>query len=167
MEIPPAPYVAVYGSNSGDWRDGVIAALAAAGIPWFDPSNAGWATIDAANGDARQAEIDALVALEHRGMLGASCVIFHLGFRKIIGGVPTGGTTLALASRCELGFLTGRGIRTFAHVEPDVEGRNYLRAQMALYPDWMSRCASLDEATTRAIAFMRSREPVLGGAHGA
>ncbi|WP_437723502.1 hypothetical protein [Sorangium sp. So ce861] len=157
MEIPPTPYVAVYGSNSGDWRDGVIAALAAAGLSWFEPSDDGWATIDAASGDARQAEIDALVAREHRGMLGASCVIFHLARRKVVGGAPTGETTVALASRCELGFLTGRGIRTFAHVEPDVEGRNYLWAQMALYPGWMTRCASLDDATARAIAFIRSR----------
>jgi hypothetical protein len=155
MDHPGARYVALYGSQSGDWRDRVTSTLDAAGIASLDPTDAGWHGIDASNSDLRQAEIDALVAQEHLGMIRAACVVFHLARRRVVGGRETGDTTLALASRCELGFLTGRGIRTFVHLEQDVEGRNYLWAQIALYPGWMTRCATLDEATARAIAFVR------------
>jgi Nucleoside 2-deoxyribosyltransferase like len=150
-----ARYGALYGSHSGDWRRAVTAELDAAGLAFLDPTNPGWQGIDASSGDARQAEIDALVALEHQGLLGAACVVFHLARRKVVAGRETGETTLALASRSELGFLAGRGIRTFVHIEADVEGRNYLWAQIALYPGWMTRCGSLLQATTSAIAFMR------------
>lgn len=155
MDIPRPPYVALYGSMSGDWRASASAALTAEGLAWYDPTDAGWTGIDDTNGDARQAEIDALVAKEHRALDGASSVVFHVARRKVVGGRPTGETTLALTSRVELGYLTGRRIPTFVHVEPDVAGRHYLWAQAALYPGWMTRCATLDEAVARAIAFMR------------
>lgn len=155
MDLPERPYVGLYGSHGGDWREGVKASLTAEGIAFHDPIDGGWAGIDGTNGDARQADIDALVAREHLGMRGAACVIVHLEQRTVIHGRPTGGTTLSLASRCEIGFLAGRGIRTFVHIEPDVEGRNYLWAVVAFYPTSMARCASLDEATALAIAFMK------------
>jgi hypothetical protein len=159
MELPTAPYVGIYGSQSGDWQDAVKAALDAAGLAWYDPTDEGWAGIDASNGDARQAEIDALVAREHRGLNGAACVVFHLARREVRRLVPTGKTSASLTSRCEIGYLSGRGIRTFVHIEADVEGRNYLWAQIALYPRWMTRAATLDEATAGAIAFMVARTP--------
>jgi hypothetical protein len=154
MQIPEAPYVGLYGSHSGDWREGVIAALTSVGVAHYDPTDPGWGGINEANGDARQAELDALVATTHRGMNGAACVIFHIARLKARGGVPTGETTMALASRCELGYLTGRGTRTFVHIDADVEGRNYLWAQIAPYPH-MTRCVTLDEATAHAIAVMK------------
>lgn len=154
MEIPEEPYVGLYGSHSGDWREEVSTALATAGVAYYDPTDPGWSGINETNEDARQAEIDALVAKEHRGMNHATCVIFHLGRRKRRSGSPTGETTIALASRCELGFLTGRGIPTFVHIKDEVEGRNYLWAQLALYPH-MVRCATLEEATARTIVLMK------------
>lgn len=153
MEIPDEPYVALYGTQSGDWRDGVAARLSASGIAWFDPTDERWGTIDDDNGDAKQGLVDELVEREHSGMLGAVCVIFHVARRKKRSGTFTGETTNALASRAELGFLAGRGIRTFVHVEPDVLGRNYLWALCALYPGTLVRAADLEEATSLATRF--------------
>lgn len=154
MEIPDGPFVALYGSHSGDWRLPLIARFEREGVAWFDPTNEGWDGIDATNGDARQTDIDALVAREHAALQRAGCVVFYLARRRREQGRETGATTIALASRCEFGFLIGRGIPTCFHIEPDVEGRNYLWAAALNHPH-MVRCDSLDEAVARAISRVR------------
>lgn len=158
--IPRDHFVGLYGSHSGDWRDLPKELLGRAGISWYDPTDSRWQGITHENGDEQQELISDLVAQQHRGMLGAACVIYHLGRRveyRDPGNVPdpdnSGQEVSALAARCELGFLTGKGIQTFAHIEPDVEGRNYLWGQMQPYRH-IVRCASLIEAAEQAIAYM-------------
>ncbi len=156
----PRRFVGLYGSQSGDWREACMARLDAAGVEWHDPTDPRWEGITHENGDAMQELIDELVAEQHRGLLDATCAIYHLA-RKVeyfnASNVPdtddSGARVAALAARCELGFLTGMGIRTFVHVDPDVEGRNYLWAQMKPYPH-MVRCTTLAEATREAIVYM-------------
>jgi hypothetical protein len=156
MDVPREPYIALYGSHSGDWREALKARLGREGVACYDPTDERWQAINPSNGDERQAEVDAIVAKEHVALRGATCVIFHLARRRRVGGVVHDDqTTLALASRVELGFVTGRGVVTFVHIEPDVEGRNYLWAQMKPYPH-LVRCASLDEALDRALATFRA-----------
>jgi hypothetical protein len=87
-----------------------------------------------------------LVAEEHRALLDAGCVIFHLA-----GGPEPPGS---LAARFELGLLAGRGLPTFVHVEPRALGRNYVWAALKLYPN-LERCNSLDEAVGRAAERLR------------
>jgi len=147
--MTPKPYIGLFGSHSGDWRARCAAFMDERGIAWFDPTDPAWADINAENGDEKQALIDDLVARQHRGILGAACVVYHLAARN-----QTGEPIAAFAARCELGFLTGRGTPTFAHIEPDVVGRNYLWAQMKPYPH-MTRCHSLDEALAQAAAFVK------------
>lgn len=154
MDIPSAPYVALYGSNSGDWRKAVTPALDAANIPWFDPTNDEWDGIDWHNGDALQAKIDRLVKREQDALLGARCAIWHIGKRIIEADVDTGKTTEAFASRLELGVLLGRGLKTWVVVEDDVTGRNYLRAAVAAHPS-ASLCSNDQEAAERTIAWWR------------
>jgi hypothetical protein len=132
-------FVALYGSQAGDWRKISAKLLEESGVAWHDPTDPRWEEITHENGDTKQELIDELVAEQHRGMQDASCVIYHLASQ-----------TTALAARCELGFLTGKGIRTFVHVESDVEGRNYLWAQIKPYPH-MVRCATLAEALREAV----------------
>lgn len=156
MEIPTHPYVGLYGSHSGDWRSSAIERLSKAGITFYDPTDAAWSRIDETNGDRLQPEIDTLVAKQHLGLLSAACVVFHLARRKTRNGVTSDtDVTAALAARCELGFLTGRGIPTFVHIENDVEGRNYLWAQIALYGH-MKRCDTLGEAVLASIGYVNA-----------
>lgn len=161
MSLPSKPFIALYGSHLGDWRAPLVARLAREGIAYHDPTDAGWQPINEHHGDAEQATIDALVAREHQGMVDATCVVFYLARRARRRG-PDGEdvelTTLSFASRCELGFLTGRGVLTFVYIEPDFEGRNYLWAQIKPYPN-VVRCASLDDALDRAIAAFRALQP--------
>ena len=154
MDIPDGPYIGLYGSHTSAWRTPIMERLDAIGLKYYDPTDAGWRRIDSENGDAQQAEIDALVAKQHRGLIGASCVIFHLAWRKTWEDSQPGETSYALASRCEFGYLTGRGIPTFFHIEPDVEGRNYLWAEARSYPH-MVQCLALDEAVERGMEHMR------------
>jgi len=86
-------------------------------------------------------------------MINAKCNIMYLP-RQVVWPDGEQGTTHALATRCELGFLTGQGIHSFVVIEPDVEGRNYLWAEMKPYTH-MVRCETLDEALRQAIAFMQ------------
>ena len=155
MDIPEKPYVALYGTFFGDWRQQAKTKLDAHHITWYDSTDPGWDGINDANGDEKQPEINALVRKEHLGLSKARCVIFYLARREIRHGQPTGATTMSLAARCELGFLAGRNIRTFVHIEPDVVGRNYLWALLAVYSATMTHCATLEEAVDRAIEFMR------------
>jgi hypothetical protein len=157
MDIPDGHYIALYGTNSGDWRAAIEARLTAAGIAFFDPTDKRWASINDDNGDALQPLVDQLVAREHQGMRSAVCVIFHVARRKRSDGAFTGETTNGFASRAELGFLAGQGIRTFVHVETDVLGRNYLWALCALYPETLVRVADLEEAAERATRFFHTR----------
>ncbi len=152
MDIPSSPYVALYGSNSGDWRAAIAARLDAANIPWFDPTNDEWNGIDWHNGDALQAKIDRLVKREQDAMLGARCALWHIGRTIREGVVDTGKTTEAFACRLELGVLLGRGLRTWVVIEPDVTGRNYLRAAAGAHPS-ASVCESDEEATEKLIAW--------------
>lgn len=113
MDIPPPPYVGLYGSHSGDWRNGAIELLDDARIAYYDPTDLAWRRITASNGDLLQSEVDALVAKQHVGMSSSACVIFHLA-RTRKGETSETEVTTAVAARCELGFLTGRGIRSFS-----------------------------------------------------
>lgn len=151
MTLPSHPagtYVALYGSTGEAWRRQAQALLDAAKVPWHDPTDARWQGITHENGDLHQGLIDQLVREEHEGLLHAGCVVFHF----------TGGTDapVSLAARFELGLLAGRGIPTYVHVEPEVQGRNYLWAALALHPH-LVRCDSLEEAVRRAIAKLRQR----------
>ena len=155
MDIPSLPYLGLYGSHSGNWRALAISKLSKAGVPFYDPTDLGWKRINEGNGDLLQHDINVLVAKQHLALVGATCVIFHLARRKTLDGVTSDtDVTAALAARCELGFLTGRGIPTFVHIEPDVEGRNYLWAQLAPYAH-MTRCNTLEDATMNAIAYFK------------
>lgn len=144
---PSGTYVGLYGSHGGQWRREACALLDAAGIPWHDPTDPRWNGITHENGDQHQALIDQLVAEEHEGLLGAGCVVFH------IGGGPD--PPVSLAARFELGLLAGRGTPTFLHVEPEALGRNYLWASSSRFPN-LVRCDSLAAAVGRAIEMMRS-----------
>jgi hypothetical protein len=108
---PAGTYVGLYGSLGEDWRRRAKALLDAANVPWYDPTDLRWQGITHENGDQHQALIDELVSEEHEGLLGAGCAVFQL-----TGGVEP---PSSLAARFELGLLTGRGIDTFVHVEPE------------------------------------------------
>ncbi len=155
MDTPSAAYVALYGSNSGDWRTVVTRALDAKGIAWFDPTNDEWNAIHSHNGDALQATIDRLVKREQDALLGARCAIWHIGRTIRERGADTGKTTEAFASRLELGVLLGRGLKTWVVVERDVTGRNYLRAAVSAHAS-AELCESDEEAVERAIAWWES-----------
>jgi len=159
----PKRFVSLYGSQSGDWREVCKTRLDAAGVAWKDPTDPRWQGITHENGDAMQKLIDELVADQHQGLLDATCVVYHLAARveysntrNIPNPDDTGSQVVALAARCELGFLTGRGIPTFVHIEPDVVGRNYLWAQMKPYPH-MVRCDNLAEAAQKAVLYIRAQ----------
>jgi hypothetical protein len=161
MEIPDEPYVALYGSHPGGWREKCVKLLSDNKIAWYDPTDERWDNISDQNGDRMQAVIDRLVAKEQQGLLRASCVVFHLAHRNSHGGTSrehtreaVGDTQQFPAARCELGFLIGSGIRAFVHIGSDVEGRNYLWAAMKISP-LMFRCGSLVEATNKAIRYMQ------------
>ena len=62
----------------------------------------------------------------------------------------------AFAARCELGFLTGAQIPTFAYIDPQTTGRNYLCAQMKPYAH-MHAYDSLAQACAAAIAFAKAK----------
>jgi hypothetical protein len=160
MRIPKKTYVGLYGSHSGDWRSVCVKALDNHQIPWYIPTDEQWKAISDKNGDSYQGLINRLVAKQHRGMLNASCVIFHLARRKSYHygeNKPKPDDTrkvlTAFAARCELGFLIGRGIQTFVHIEPNVEGRNYLWAAMKNYTH-IVRSQSLEDATGQAIRYI-------------
>jgi hypothetical protein len=155
MDVPLMPYVALYGTAHGDWRQSAAAALDHAGVAWYDPTEAAWASIDETNGDVRQSEIDVLVKKELSALTGASCVVFHLTGGEGPGTRVAGSAPRSLASRFELGFVAGRKITTFVHIEPDVEGRHYLLAQIRLCGASMTSCTSLDAAVASAVGFMR------------
>lgn len=155
MEIPYGKqFVALYGNNADSWRtDIVIPILKKYNIPYFDPKNKGWENICEENGDEKQDLIDSLVEREHEALLNCKCVIFYLCKQVKQNKIPVDGwKTYSLASRVEIGFLTGAGIKTFVFVEPDVEGRNYIWAQMKPYSN-MVRCNSLEDATIKAINY--------------
>lgn len=145
MKIPSRPYIALYGSHSGDWRAECRSMLDERGIPWYDPTDLRWRAITEETGDAQQRAVNRLVAKQHRALLGATCVVFHLAARHR----DDGHALTSFAARSELGFLIGRGIQTFACIESDIEGRNYIWGAMRLYPH-MVRCRTLADATRRA-----------------
>lgn len=142
---PSGTYVGLYGSHGGWWRKRCKARLDAVGVPWHDPTDPRWVQISPENGDRLQGLVDELVAEEHQALLGCTCVIFHF----------TGGDDppVSLAARYELGLLAGRGIPTFLHVEPEVEGRNYLWAAVKQAPA-TTICSGLEEALDQAIALV-------------
>ena len=155
MSIPQTPYVALYGTHSGDWRTTCSDLLSANSINWYNSVDERWKNITEKNGDQMQSVIDNLVAKQQEALLRSACVVFHLSSHYF---ADTGrnGTERSLAARCELGFLIGTGIRTFAHIEPDAEGRNYLWAAMKASP-LMFRCGTLNDAINAAITYMLQR----------
>lgn len=163
MDIPNKPYIALYGSHSGNWRERCAELLERHEIAYYDPTDPGWNGIDEHNGDRLQDRIDRLVKKQHEGLLRSVCVIYHLANQKqeylndesFSSRDPDGEHKPAPAARCELGFLTGRGLRTFGHIEGDVVGRNYLWAQMKLYPH-MTACSTLRQASEQAIAYFQT-----------
>ncbi len=90
--------------------------------------------------------IDELVARQHEAMKAASCIIFSMDSRTRTwdlsdltaqASVPKPDDDYSgniLATRCEIGWLAGIKKRTFVWVPGDLEGRNYLRAVIKLYP---------------------------------
>ena len=160
MKIPKKTYVGLYGSHSGDWRSVCVRALNNHQIPWYDPTDEQWEVISDKNGDSYQTLINRLVAKQHRGMLNASCIIFHLAQRKSYyyeenrPNLDDRDKLLpAFAARCELGFLIGKGIQTYVHIEPDVEGRNYLWAAMRNYTH-IVRSKSLEDSIGQATKYI-------------
>lgn len=160
MRIPKKKYVGLYGSHSGDWRSICVRAFNNHQIPWYDPTDEQWKVISDKNGDNYQTLINRLVAKQHRGMSNAGCIIFHLARVKSYyyeenkpNPDDTGKILTAFAARCELGFLIGNGIPTFVHIEPDVEGRNYLWAAMKNYKH-VTRSRTLEDAIGDAITII-------------
>lgn len=156
MTSPPeAPYVGLYGSHGGDWRQRCRRLLDEAGVPWHDPSDPRWEDITHETGDRHQHLIDDLVAEELTALHDAACVIFHLGGRgEGEDGAEEREPPAALASRFELGVLAGlRTLPTFVHVDRTARGRNYLWAALHLYPN-LHRCDSLEQAVERAVRRM-------------
>ena len=140
---PRGTYVALYGSHGAEWRSRAKVLLDAAKVPWHDPSDARWEGITHENGDAHQALIDQLATEEQDALLRAGCAVVHFA-----------GNRPSLAARFELGVLAGRGVRAFVHVEPDVQGRNYIWAAVRYHHPHLERCDSLEEAVRRAIEHM-------------
>lgn len=146
---PAGTYVGLYGSHGGDWRLRAAALLDDAGVAWHDPTDRRWDGITHENGDRHQALVDELVAEEHEALLGLACAVFHLA------GGPS--PPASLAARFELGLLTGRGIPTFAHVDPRAVGRNYVWAAVKVHPELVS-CPTLEEAVSLAVEHMRGAD---------
>lgn len=147
-QVAHNPYVGLFGIAT-PWRLRCIEILEREGIAYFDPTDAAWDHINHDNGDEKQALIDDLVRRQHEGILGATCILYCLAARDEATQQPIH----AYAARCELGFLTGRNVPTYAYIAPDVEGRNYLWAQMKLYPH-MHRCDTMEQALMDAVAYM-------------
>lgn len=143
------PYIGLFGSYDGDWRERAAGILSSQGITTKDPNDQAWDGINHDNGDAKQAEIDVLVAQQHDMIRAAACVVYHLGAFD-----QHGEPLPAHAARCELGFLTGVGKATFVYIHPEVLGRNYLWAQMKSYAH-MHRCDSLEEACEAAAVWVK------------
>jgi hypothetical protein len=164
MKIPETAYVGLYGSHSGDWRSVCARALDEHQILWYDPTDERWKSITRENGDSKQELIDSLVEVQHRGMLNADCVIYQLAHKRSYYGAAnrpsqdnTGEIVQAFAARCELGFLIGKGIKTFAYIDSCVEGRNYLWAAMKPYQH-IVRAETLENAIDLAIEYMLNSE---------
>jgi hypothetical protein len=154
VNVPSAPYIALYGSNTGAWRAKITPLFDAAQIPWFDPTNNEWDAINWSNGDRLQPTIDRLVKREQDALLGARCALWHIGRTIFEGDTPTEKTTEAFASRLELGVLLGRGLKTWVVIEDDVTGRNYLRAAVAAHAS-AELCTDDRDAVKRAVAWWR------------
>lgn len=147
-ELPTRPFVGLFGNHNNNWRKWVKKVLERNGIgenQVYDSTQDGWKVINDENGDAMQRWIDELVARQHEAMKAASCLIFSMDSRtrtwdlsnlSASASVPApseeGGNILA--TRCELGWLAGIKKRTFVWVPDDLQGRNYLRAVIKLYP---------------------------------
>lgn len=146
------PIIGLFGSMAGDWREQVKVPILAANLHFYNPTDTSWQGINSENGDQKQPEIDHLVALQHQGMHRSTCVLYQLDAFD----PDTNEPITAFAARCELGFLTGAKIPTFVHINKDVEGRNYLWAQIKPYPH-MQSFASLKQALDAAIAFAKTQ----------
>lgn len=173
MAIPTSPFIALYGSHSGDWREPIVASLKNQQIAYYDPTDPAWQSINEQNGDDKQADINALVAKQHSALRAATCVIFHLAYYRTEQGIKIktneqgqAASLTSFAARCELGFLTGLSatlasqqppIPVFVHIEDDTEGRHYLWAQMAMYPH-MVRCTTLQAATEQALNYFAKQQ---------
>lgn len=149
-------YVGLYGSFIGNWCEIVQTKLDDANIKYHNLISSEWNGITESNGDEKQQQIDSLVSQELDGILGASCVLLHLERQEKRNGQLIEATSLSLASHCEIGFLAGRKIDTFLHIEPDVAGRNYLWAFAKQHSAIITICSSLDEAIEQSINFMKN-----------
>ena len=147
---PEGRYVAVYGSYGQDWRARVQEILDASGVPWHDPSDPRWDKINFDNGDQMQDLVDELVRDEHEALLRAGCAVFHFA-----GGQKP---PLSLATRFEIGLLSGCRVPGFVHVAPEALGRNYIWAAIRQYPH-LVRCSSLEEAALRSVDWWLSNGP--------
>ena len=146
--------IGLYGSMLGNWRQEVITRLNSEKIGYFDPTNSKWSEINDSNRDEKQEIIDSLVADQQEQIRKSSCIIFYLAN----GHKESGKAHLSLSSRSELGFLIGAKKQTFLYIEPDFTGRNYLWAMAKLHPDTVTICASLKEATEKAIEFVKEEQ---------
>lgn len=143
MPIPARPYVALYGSHVGSWRQDHKPLFESRGVAYFDPIDPAWGEIDHENGDRKQPLINRLVETQRQAMLGAAAVLFYLGETK----------ENSPAARFELGMLSMSSIPVFLHVDPVCRGRNYAFAQQRLSPN-IQLFSSLQAAAEAAIEHM-------------
>ncbi len=147
------PYLCLLGSIGSDWRAAAQKFCSARGIAAVHTLDSAWDTINDANGDARQAQIDALVAEQQRIIAGASAVYFHIEASD-----AHGNPLAAHAARCELGYLTGSKRVCFVTIDPKVIGRNYLRAQLKNHAH-MQVFASPQAALEAACTYVLAKHP--------
>lgn len=147
MEIPGLPYVALYGSHVGEWRQEVAGILEAGGVPFYDPRDPRWRNVTEETGDELQDVVDELVEVQRRALLGAAAVLFYVA--RADGNSP--------AARFELGMLSRMPeTPVFVHITEDTVGRNYLFAQVKLSPHFRW-CPSLLAAAEAVTAWYRGR----------
>ncbi len=152
--LAPQPgfrYLCLLGSVGSAWRTTAHAFCEQRRIPCHDTLDPAWESISHENGDARQGEIDALVAKQQQLIAGAAAVYYQLDAQDEKG-IPLA----AHAARCELGYLTGIQKPTFVYIDPNVIGRNYLKAQ-ARHHDHIHIFESGPAALEAACAFVHAR----------
>ena len=166
-ELPPKPYVGLFGNHHNNWRQWATAVLAQRGVresQIYDSTDKGWCVVNELSGDPLQPWIDELVKRQHHAMKNAACLIFSMDSKRrtwpmvdlsSAGSIPRETEPYVgsiFAARCELGWLAGISKPSFVWIPDDLEGRNYLRAVLNLY-DWLVPVASIHEACLRTVEF--------------
>lgn len=147
------PYLCLLGTVGSNWRAEAHVLCENQGVPSKDTLDPAWDEINHENGDQRQAEIDRLVAQQQRRIEDAAAIYFQLEAKD-----SAGNPLAAYAARCELGYLTGVKKPTFAFIDPNVIGRNYLKAQCKPHLH-IQVFDSGQAALEAACAYVRARLP--------